>query len=741
MNQKIISTNAPKALGTLQTIKNTLWRLYVDLRTPEAFKAEPLLYDFIEKTFDIFRYETDPAVIIFVRYKEDGTYDYGFDITRNAMVGSMRRFALGRKTAGDRPAYLEGSVPNLMQKTAQPIITDEQAQIQPLLKNSFPLEGWRKQYVESYIGTDNYYRWLSKNIHSFMAFPFIYKNTVIGHISISGSNKLNPTHIYHITRKYIKPLQDIYFQWFEQVNTLKQQTADLEQKHTTILNQSPDPYLELDMSGTIKWCNRAMTKIFHIKTGERLSTSEVFSKRVLDLMVKMGNRKKTMKAKMKFETAEGKIMYCEITVVPVMDLAGVGTEIAVSIKDQTSMVETNMELLRTNATLKQLNQQLLAYEAQQLRDLKRAQEIQRNQIDFPIKASKNFTYQAFLAQAGGYIGGDFMNIRNWANTKQIPILNGDAPGHGLSASISGSSLKEMSNNFLTHINKGFHPGAVMTMINENIFKRNEKIDKEQDDLEIKTFSAGINYPCMFIGVIDEDSHQIHYSNSGYPNAIVIRKDDFIVLNQANGLNLGIMYNAEYKTGQFLFEHGDKLLIFSDGFVEAFNASSNLEEVESFKSMAKRVFAKNRGAVAHAKEIIESLSPPWSDDVSFVLIEYHQDITKPYSINSESMVSPVISELKENLRQFSFDEERIAIVESLFISFKVLFQKKHSRPLEGEYYVSGEVFRITIPNRNDFRPPHDISEWQIVADGRTWCLTMMPKTLRTIFDVPKTTEKN
>jgi hypothetical protein len=125
MNQKIISAQASKSFESLQTLKNTLWRLYVDLRTPEAFKADPLLYDFIEKTFDIFRYEPDPAVIIFVRYKEDGTYDYGFDITRNSIVGLMRRFALGRKSAGDRPAYLKGSVPNLMQKTEQPIVTDE----------------------------------------------------------------------------------------------------------------------------------------------------------------------------------------------------------------------------------------------------------------------------------------------------------------------------------------------------------------------------------------------------------------------------------------------------------------------------------------------------------------------------------------------------------------------------------------------------------------------------------------
>jgi serine phosphatase RsbU (regulator of sigma subunit) len=84
--------------------------------------------------------------------------------------------------------------------------------------------------------------------------------------------------------------------------------------------------------------------------------------------------------------------------------------------------------------------------------------------------------------------------------------------------------------------------------------------------------AGSRFTTAFLAEWDPTLQTLSYINAGHNAPIVKRRAGAIERLEAGGLPLGILPNGNYDSGQIALGSGDMLVVFTDGVVEAENAS-------------------------------------------------------------------------------------------------------------------------------------------------------------------------
>ncbi len=154
------------------------------------------------------------------------------------------------------------------------------------------------------------------------------------------------------------------------------------------------------------------------------------------------------------------------------------------------------------------------------------------------------------------LGGDFFDFIALPAGCQVVFL-GDVTGHGLQASVVMSLLY----GYLYRVStSGCLPKQ--TVADANAFlqffaKRSLKLDHY--------FSA-----TLFYGVIDPISLMMSYVNAGHVAPLVKRGDQFFAL-QPTASPLGYFSDPELEVATFQFEVDDRLLLYTDGLSDSFNA--------------------------------------------------------------------------------------------------------------------------------------------------------------------------
>src|ERR1039458_10825483 len=74
--------------------------------------------------------------------------------------------------------------------------------------------------------------------------------------------------------------------------------------------------------------------------------------------------------------------------------------------------------------------------------------------------------------------------------------------------------------------------------------------------------------------LNAESRELRYSAAGHPPMLLLRNDGVIEIEE-NGLMLAAFDFASYSNATHRLEPGDRLLLYTDGIVEASNALGNL----------------------------------------------------------------------------------------------------------------------------------------------------------------------
>ncbi len=82
------------------------------------------------------------------------------------------------------------------------------------------------------------------------------------------------------------------------------------------------------------------------------------------------------------------------------------------------------------------------------------------------------------------------------------------------------------------------------------------------------------FATMFLGVLNPTNGRFCFANAGHSPACLVRRTGVIEWLESTGVPLGLIPGMTYELGETLLETGDTLLVYSDGYTEAENPTSD-----------------------------------------------------------------------------------------------------------------------------------------------------------------------
>ena len=200
------------------------------------------------------------------------------------------------------------------------------------------------------------------------------------------------------------------------------------------------------------------------------------------------------------------------------------------------------------------------------------------------------------------VGGDYYDFIAM-DKQRLAIGLGDVSGKGLAASLVMSNLQA-------------------TIRGQTFFdvSANECLEHANTLLYQSTDSR--TFVSLFYGILDPKKHTLSYANAGQNMPIIFSKKKKPLQLKTRGIALGIQNKSTYRLEELQIEHGDMLLIYSDGVTEAMNKRMTQFGDKRLKTIVK----KNMGLPAgELVEIIVSEvnkhfgGEPQNDDMTIIVL--------------------------------------------------------------------------------------------------------------------------
>jgi phosphoserine phosphatase RsbU/P len=200
-------------------------------------------------------------------------------------------------------------------------------------------------------------------------------------------------------------------------------------------------------------------------------------------------------------------------------------------------------------------------------------------------------YQPMTAVAGDFY--DFLYDFLPVNDHALTILVADVSGHGVPAALIASMLKVA---FQAQAEHAADPAKVLAGLNSVL----------SGQMEGRFVTASCAY-------IDMVSRTIAYAGAGHPPALLLRASGEVVELCENGLMLGPFRQAQFTSVRVAFECGDKLLLYTDGIIEAGDF-----DLEALKDFARKSPAEEKPA-AFADRVMRTIARKVQDDDLTVVV--------------------------------------------------------------------------------------------------------------------------
>lgn len=180
-------------------------------------------------------------------------------------------------------------------------------------------------------------------------------------------------------------------------------------------------------------------------------------------------------------------------------------------------------------------------------ELDRAAEIQRRLLPSGAPEIPGFDLAGYNAPCRT-VGGDYYDFLTYPDGR-VALLIGDVSGKGLGAALLMSSLQ-------ARVQVLFEDPELVA---DQIYRLNRSVAAN---------CPGNCFITLFAAVLDPATGDLVYCNAGHNPPLLVRAGDEVERLGATGLPLGISRDATYEQGSCRLEHGDVLVLFSDGVTEA-----------------------------------------------------------------------------------------------------------------------------------------------------------------------------
>lgn len=179
------------------------------------------------------------------------------------------------------------------------------------------------------------------------------------------------------------------------------------------------------------------------------------------------------------------------------------------------------------------------------------------------------------------IGGDFYDYY-YVSKNRLAFLIADVSGKGVPAAMF---MMRAKTSFRVFADKKNNPADVLEAVNNYLCENNE----------------AEMFVTAWFGMVDIITGELEYSSAGHnPPYVVNAKDKKpFILDTKPALVLGAMPNISYPNNYYKFNPGEKLMLYTDGIVEAHNIDSQLygedkfvDSLENHKELSIRDLCEN-----------------------------------------------------------------------------------------------------------------------------------------------------
>jgi sigma-B regulation protein RsbU (phosphoserine phosphatase) len=275
---------------------------------------------------------------------------------------------------------------------------------------------------------------------------------------------------------------------------------------------------------------------------------------------------------------------------------------------QQGLADKNRELARINSSLEAAHRLLE-------KDLQAAAWMQRRLLPSPALMANGLRCEWRL-QPSGYVAGDTFNLFA-IGEHQVAFYLLDVSGHGVPAAMLSVTLSmlltpdETAGNPLKRYNRDsatfelLTPGDAIRVLNQRF--------PSQDD----------RYFTMIYGLFDSSTSTLSLAQAGHPSPILISKAGEMKVLGTGGMPVGLWPEIEFDCFKISADHGDRLLLYSDGVTECTNVHG-----EAFGERRLLSYLEQRAAQP-LDELLGGLMteiktwhaiPDFADDVSLMAIE-------------------------------------------------------------------------------------------------------------------------
>jgi sigma-B regulation protein RsbU (phosphoserine phosphatase) len=201
-----------------------------------------------------------------------------------------------------------------------------------------------------------------------------------------------------------------------------------------------------------------------------------------------------------------------------------------------------------------------------------------------------------------HLGGDLYDFIRFDDGR-LAIVLGDVAGKGAPAALYAA----LSSGIIrTRATRKYPPGQMLELVNKTLYSR--PIESQ--------------YCALTYSIYDPQTRKISMANSGLPYPLLIHNNSPRFLELA-GVPVGLFPDSQYQELELQLESGDVLVFYSDGLVEARDASN---EDFGLKRLSG-VIAEN--GQKSAEEIVEAVNravedfvgrTPFHDDRTLIVVK-------------------------------------------------------------------------------------------------------------------------
>ena len=208
-------------------------------------------------------------------------------------------------------------------------------------------------------------------------------------------------------------------------------------------------------------------------------------------------------------------------------------------------------------------------------------------------------------RAATEIGGDYFDFLP-LDAGRLGLAFGDVAGHGLTSGIVMAMTKAA---LLVQVRHDASPARVLEVLNDIVMKTAPK-------RMLMTF---------FYGILDSGTSTLRFASAGHLDPYVFRaRERKLELLSSWGFPLGVKRREPFREFAVRFEPGDRLVLYSDGLIEALNDDGEPFGFERFEGVI--LSRGEKGADVLKQALLESVKSftrnrPPEDDQTLVVVSF------------------------------------------------------------------------------------------------------------------------